>query len=538
MKKILHYTWYQQSYKIHKFINGLFYYLRKFPLLGKYIPANIYQSHTFKKVLHILFTIFSIPLNFLMKFFWLGVYTFLAIVASNLLSGSQQLLKFSDHAWVLGLLLWFLYVGVTVRFSSALTTQFSKKEREFMEFFRLPRETFFYAETLVEPLQTTIFYLPALFLYSLLARNGWLFLLGLLTPLTMKLSGLALSYLFFQKHISQKQRTTLFWFFFLFGIFVSPVVVFLRATLSTAFLIALLCLLLIGLFLSIAKLKNMEDLDHFLTDRTGNSLAEDQKVAEALAGNQYTRQGLQMQKKLSLDKQKDLSHLTGMVYLNALLFQRYSSILWKRTRNWLIAFAIALVAGLGGAIYFKEFLPEKTLLNMLPLTFMLMYACSVGRVVSQMVFVNCDVAMLNYPFYREPKTIIAGFNYRLKQIFKFNSIYAVSIFIILMVWGGFRYSLGFVALLILLLTALNALFSFHDLFIYYILQPFTKDMEVVNPVYKILSGALYWVAYINTQIRVASITYVIGISVVLLIYVTVGYFILLKRAPKTFALKA
>ena len=537
MKKILHYTWYEQSYEIHKFINGFFYYLRKLPLFGKYIPANIYQSHTFKKVLHILFTIFSIPLEFLMKFFWLGVYTFLGIVASNLFNGSKQLLKLPAHAWVLGFILWFLYVGVTVRFSSAIATQFSKKEREFMDFFRLPRETFFHAETLVEPLQTTIFYSPSLIVCSLLAKNGWLFLLGLLTPLTMKIGGLALSYLLFQKRISQKNRTALFWFFFLFGICVSPVAIFLRATLSTAFLIALSCLLLPCLFLSMVKLRNMEDLDRFLTDRTGNSLVEDQKVAEALAGNQYTRQGLQMQKKLSLDKQKDLSHLTGMAYLNALLFQRYSSILWKRTRNWLIAFAIALVAGFGGVIYFKEFLPEKTLLNLIPLTFMLMYACSVGRVVSQMVFVNCDVAMLNYPFYREPKTIIAGFNYRLKQTFKFNSIYAVSIFTILLVWGGFRYSLGFVALLILLLTALNALFSFHDLFIYYILQPFTKDMEVVNPVYKILSGALYWVAYINTQIRVASITYVIGISVVLLIYVAVGYFILLKKAPKTFVLK-
>ena len=46
----------------------------------------------------------------------------------------------------------------------------------------------------------------------------------------------------------------------------------------------------------------------------------------------------------------------------------------------------------------------------------------------------------------------------------------------------------FIEVLFLLLTSLTALFSFHELFIYYLLQPFTGDMRVVNPVYKFVSG--------------------------------------------------
>ncbi len=42
-------------------------------------------------------------------------------------------------------------------------------------------------------------------------------------------------------------------------------------------------------------------------------------------GNEYTRQGLQMQAKLNAKTGKDLSHLSGMTYLNALLFDRYKS---------------------------------------------------------------------------------------------------------------------------------------------------------------------------------------------------------------------
>ena len=85
--------------------------------------------------------------------------------------------------------------------------------------------------------------------------------------------------------------------------------------------------------------------------------------------------------------------------------------------------------------------------------------------------------------------------------------------------------------------SLPALLSFHDLFIYYSLQPFTKDMEVINPVYKFLSGALYWVAYLNIKLDLGSHLYVLLISLAMIAYVSIGYWILLKKAPQTFRLK-
>lgn len=98
-------------------------------------------------------------------------------------------------------------------------------------------------------------------------------------------------------------------------------------------------------------------------------------------------------------------------------------------------------------------------------------------------------------------------------------------------------SYSFKSALFLLLISLTALFSFHDLFIYYILQPFTKDMEVINPVYKFLSGALYWVAYLNIKLDLGSRLYVLLISLAMIAYVRIGYWILLKKAPQTFRLK-
>ena len=98
-------------------------------------------------------------------------------------------------------------------------------------------------------------------------------------------------------------------------------------------------------------------------------------------------------------------------------------------------------------------------------------------------------------------------------------------------------SYSFKSALFLFLISLTALFSFHDLFIYYILQPFTKDMEVINPVYKFLSGALYWVAYLNIKLDLGSHLYILLISLAMIAYVSIGYWILLKKAPQTFRLK-
>ena len=95
----------------------------------------------------------------------------------------------------------------------------------------------------------------------------------------------------------------------------------------------------------------------------------------------------------------------------------------------------------------------------------------------------------------------------------------------------------FFLILTFLLISLACLFSFHELFVYYLLQPFTSDLEVINPIYKGVSGALYWVAYLNLQSNESGLNYVILISVASLLYVLIGLIIISLVAPKTFRFK-
>ena len=138
--------------------------------------------------------------------------------------------------------------------------------------------------------------------------------------------------------------------------------------------------------------------------------------------------------------------------------------------------------------------------------------------------------ILHYFWYQEKYNLhrtVNGFFYYLRKLPLVGQSIPESIF----------KSYSFKSALFLLLISLTALFSFHDLFIYYILQPFTKDMEVINPVYKFLSGALYWVAYLNIKLDLGSHLYVLFISLAMIAYVSIGYWILLKKAPQTFRLK-
>ena len=539
MKTILHYFWYQEKYNLHRTVNGFFYYLRKLPLVGQSIPESIFKSYSFKSGLFLFLHIFSIPSRFLVKGLWLALNFYFASFWINLLSGGEfNFWNVLPGTWLLGFSLWLVFVGYAFRFGKGFEPFITKSKREFMRNFGLSQSSFLQSQLFIEPIITSLSYLPALLIFSSLSGN-WLYLpLGLLTIPAGSFTGQALNRWFFNRRILSGRNSWQSWVILGTGLAAIASLILLRNHLSPIFLLPVLACQVLLIWFGYRYLKQQTNhLDYFYYCMD-QSLQMDKNFFELTKGNEYTRQGLQMQDKLSTEKGKDLSHLSGMTYLNALLFDRYKKVLYKKVRNWVLSLVVILVALEAFRYYLEPFeLTDAVLLRCLPFSFMIMYLASSGKVVAQMVFVNCDISMLHYPFYREAKTIIAGFNYRFWQTCKLNLIFAGSLFAVILVLGRFAFSLETILLTALLLLSLTALFSFHDLFIYYILQPFTKDMDVSNPFYKFLSGALYWVAYLNTQLDLGSHTYILLVSLAMIAYVSIGYWILLKKAPQTFRLK-
>ena len=539
MKTNLRYFWYQEKYNLHRTVNGFFYYLRKLPLVGQSIPESIFKSYSFKSALFLFLHIFSIPSRFLVKGLWLALNFYFASFWINLLSGGEfNFWNVLPGTWLLGFSLWLVFVGYAFRFGKGFEPFIAKSKREFMRNFGLSQSSFLQSQLFIEPIITSLSYLPALLIFSSLSGN-WLYLpLGLLTIPAGSFTGQALNRALFNRGILARRNSWQSWVILGTGLAAIASLIFFRNHLSPIFLLPILACQVLLIWFGYRYLKQQTNHLDYLYYCMDQSLQMDKNFFELTKGNEYTRQGLQMQDKLSTEKGKDLSHLSGMTYLNALLFDRYKKVLYKKVRNWVLSLVVILVALEALRYYLGPFeLTDAILLRFLPFSFMIMYIASSGKVVAQMVFVNCDISMLHYPFYREAKTIIAGFNYRFWQICKLNLIFACSLFLTIMVLGRFAFSMETILLTALLLISLTALFSFHDLFIYYILQPFTKDMEVVNPVYKFLSGALYWVAYLNIKLDLGSHLYILLISIAMITYVSIGYWILLKKAPQTFRLK-
>ncbi|HEL1639228.1 TPA: hypothetical protein TXL57_000099 [Streptococcus suis] len=539
MKTILRYFWYQEKYNLYRTVNGFFYYLRKLPLVGKSIPESIFKSYSFKSGLFLILHVLSIPSRFLVKGIWLTLNFYLASFWINILSGEEfNFWNIIPETWLLGFSIWMTFVSYIYRFGKGFEPFIAKSEREFMQNFGLSQSSFLQSQLFVEPIITSLSYLPALLIFSSLSGN-WLYLpLGLLTIPAGSFTGQALNRWFFNRQILSRRNSWQYWVILGTGLAVIACLILFRNHLSPIFLLPVLVCQILLIWFGYGYLKQQTNHLDYLYYCMDQSLQMDKKLFELTKGNEYTRQGLLMQNKLSTEKGKDLSHLSGMTYLNALLFDRYKKVLYKKVRGWVLSLVVILVALEAFRYYLEPFeLTDAVLLRCLPFSFMIMYVASSGKVVAQMVFVNCDISMLHYPFYREAKTIIAGFNYRFLQTCKLNLIFASSLFLTIMVLGRFAFNMETILLTALLLISLTALFSFHDLFIYYILQPFTKDMEVVNPVYKFLSGALYWVAYLNTQLDLGSHTYILLVSLAMIAYVSIGYWILLKKAPQTFRLK-
>lgn len=541
MKTILRYFWYQEKYNLYRTVNGFFYYLRKLPLVGKKIPESIFKSYSFKSGLFLILHILSIPSRFLVKGFWLLFHFYHASFWMNILAtGEPTFWKVLPNTWLLGFISWILFIGLANRFSKGLDPVISKSDREFLQNFGLSQSNFLQSQLFIEPILTTIYYLPTLVIFCLMTNQWLVFPIGLMTVIAGHLSGHALNRWFFEHHILTRRNSwhSWLWLTFVFALYV--LVTIFRNTFSLRMLVPILIIQPLLTWLSYYYLKQQTNNIDYLQYCMDQSLQMDKKILEMTKGNEYTRQGLQMQAKLSTEKGKDLSHLSGMTYLNALLFDRYRSILTKKL-HFRLGCLLAIVLFIEGIRWFSKDdiqISNTNYIEGLPFTFMVIYIASMGKAVTQMVFVNCDISMLHYPFYREAKTIIAGFHYRFLQTVKLNAAFSGSLLLALIIFTRAQLPIESYLLTALLLLSLTALFSFHDLFIYYILQPFTKDMEVVNPVYKFLSGALYWVAYLNIKLDLGSHLYILLISLAMIAYVSIGYWILLKKAPQTFRLKA
>ena len=531
------YYWFQAQVDATTMVNGLIYFIRRLPILGKKIPTKLYRMGAVKSLIAIIMSCLMFMMKPLIAVLLLAMDFLVANAYNDFIHPLPTTFTFRAMVavtiYTLGGL---LFRGLVFRYIPV-----DLKAIKLADYFVLDRLTLARGLTRIQQVIGIVLG-PFLSFFGLtmITQNYWILFVGLGVSFFSWFWRGFIPRLTWSNHRLGMIAQILYWC----GLVGVPIALVLTGKL-TPFVTGLfspigLIICWIGVFgLWWYQHRFSNDIP-LLMASIQQSVITLNKVA-ATQKQQFLATGTAMQKKLTLDTTVSVkvNQRLGNNYLNALLFARYRSQLWKKLRT-----RVLWISGIGvsGLILLKLFAIHSVgdLTPIYGALFFVMYLASLGGPIVQLLFVNCDSAMLFYPFYRQPKAVLSGFFYRFWRIVQYNAVTGALIYgllLALQLVTPVPDHLNFYLVLLLEVCGMVLFFSFHDLFIYYLLQPFTEDMEVVSPLYRILYWAMYWVAWVFTQVHLSGYTYALAIGVITCIYVVAGTIVIYRVAPKTFRIR-
>lgn len=256
----------------------------------------------------------------------------------------------------------------------------------------------------------------------------------------------------------------------------------------------------------------------------------------------YARQDMvRIKDKDRVIEEKKIRNKRGYDLFNTIFFERHREILMRSAKK--ISAAIFIVVVILGVISLQNkdaFTGvHDFILNRPGWLVFIMYFINRGAVVTQAMFYNCDHAMLTYNFYRDSNVIINLFKKRLVTIIKINLLPAVAMtigYLILLSITGGSSIINYLALSLFIII-LSVFFSVHYLVLYYLLQPYNKNLEMKSYSYTIVSLFTYFICYSFNDMRISSLYFSVFGVIFTLIYIVIALKIVYNKAPSTFRIK-
>lgn len=263
------------------------------------------------------------------------------------------------------------------------------------------------------------------------------------------------------------------------------------------------------------------------------------------AGKESQFRDVQMDEKdlnITVKSDKRLSRKKGYDYFNGLFFSRNRRQLFRPVIYQLIAIGVVFVAVIIARLMFPAVTTGmlSALPSSLPFFVFIMYLISVAPKACKAMFYNCDISLLRYGFYRKPRVILKNFGIRLRYVAGYNLIVAAAICAasaVLMLFTGSSILTVEMAAFIAAILLLSVFYSVHHLFLYYIFQPYTTQLDIKNPFFRFLNAVVYMVSYFCLQIRNANFYFTLGVLVITIIYIVLALILIYRFSPKTFRVK-
>lgn len=238
-----------------------------------------------------------------------------------------------------------------------------------------------------------------------------------------------------------------------------------------------------------------------------------------------------------------VSNKKGFEYLNDLFIKRHFKLLMKPVLIISLAAAAVFAGMIVLALFDTELLANinKAVFDIMSISIFIMYIISRGQAFTQALFINCDHCLLTFPFYKEPKSILKLFSIRLKSLVKINIIPAIVISVgmlaVIAFTGGTKYPVYYV-LIPFTIIMMSVFFSVHYMTLYYLLQPYTASTQIKCAAYSFINGATYVVCYMFMQLELNPLPMSIVVSIFCVIYCIAACVLVYKYAAKTFKIRA
>ena len=506
-------------------VNGILYSLKQIPLIRRILPATLYRVRGLKIFANVLSVLWEIVSVFLGKFLY-----FITMVA-----GIGLLYKNAPADQVyLHILLFLTAIGAWMN-----TSLFNPTRDKYyaMILMRMDAREYTLVNYLYSILKVIVGFLPFSILFGM-DRDVplWLCLLIPFSIAGIKMAVAASSLWDYEKHgfvyNENKLRKHLWVLVGLllaaaYGLPAAGIVV--PGEVTAVLMVAFIPVGAVGLW-KILTFRGYREINQQLLAQLTNQMDTVAQVSQK-----------QSQKVISADT-SITSKRKGFEYLNELFIKRHRKILWSSTKK-IAAVCLFLLLGVLLAFYLAPEIKEETnelLMTFLPYFVFIMYAINRGTSFTKALFMNCDHSLLTYSFYKRPDMVLKLFRIRLREIMKINLLPALVIgaglAVLLYASGGTDNPLNYAVLFVSILC-MSMFFSVHYLTVYYLLQPYSADVEVKSGTYQLVMSVTYFVCFFLMQVRMPTLAFGIMCIAFCVLYSIVACVLIYRLAPKTFRLR-
>lgn len=516
-------------------INSFLFWLKKIPLIKKLFVGKVYGDQSLK----IGFSIAAYCFKIFQKFVLTAVY-YLVIMCLALgifdLDGVNQ-----GYFYVLMYLLLLPVAGAVLNnenYGIGNDTEIA------IRLFRFPANLYIKCQYLMQMVTYYVINVLVLMVATLFVKSMPLFFAFLLPAYSLAWKCIV-SITTTAIHKRQKKETPVgIWILntilFLVGCFGFALPVFAKDSLTPALCYKIFAFFLIpGLLCGILYFKENDYLAVIKKVAWASEGVNKANNAEVLAA------GKALEKEDAKDRtkyDKRLNEKKGFEYFHALFLMRHKKLVYRP-----IFFITLFDAGIVIlAILCAIFIPGiqrdfyQTITNHLSAWLIVLYFTTVGKNVISVMYINCDSSMLSYRFYRSPKAVLSMFLVRLKSLIRLNAIPAL----IVALGTGIIYwivcpkflILDF-ALVVISIMSMSLFFSIHTLILYYLCQPFTKEMVIKSPSYTVINILTYYVSYFLSQESIKLTVFAPALIGFCVLYMGLAAILVFKKAPKTFRLR-